>query len=129
MVRREEAEILKERALKMLNASEKHLSSGDYDLAAFLAEQAAQLFLKYKVFTLTGEVPRTHYIRDLLQILAKILKIENKISNYVRENRSLLIRLEEAYIASRYLLRRYEREETEELVEFAKRLIEFVGNL
>lgn len=129
MVRREEAEILKERALKMLNASEKHLSSGDYDLAAFLAEQAAQLFLKHKVYTLTGEVPRAHSIRDLLQILAKILKIEDKISNYVRENRSLLIRLEEAYIASRYLFRKYEREETEELVAFARRLMEFVRNL
>ena len=44
MVRKEEAEILKERALRMLNASEKHLSSGDYDLAVFLAEQSAQLF-------------------------------------------------------------------------------------
>jgi len=113
----------------MLNASEKHLSSGDYDLVAFLAEQAAQLFLKHKVYTLTGEVPRTHSIRDLLQILAKILKIEDKISNYVRENRSLLIRLEEAYIASRYLFRKYEREETEELVAFARRLMEFVRNL
>ena len=113
----------------MLNASEKHLSSGDYDLVAFLAEQAAQLFLKHKVYTLTGEVPRAHSIRDLLQILAKILKIEDKISNYVRENRSLLIRLEEAYIASRYLFRKYEREETEELVAFARRLMEFVRNL
>ena len=129
MVRRENAEILKERALRMLNASEKHLSSGDYDLAAFLAEQSAQLFLKYKVFTLTGEVPRTHSIRELLQILARIFKIEDKISNYVRKNRSLLIRLEEAYIASRYLFRKYEREETEELVTFAKRLIEFARNI
>ncbi len=43
--------------------------------------------------------------------------------------RSLLIRLEEAYIASRYLFRKYEREETEELIMFAKELIEFVGNL
>jgi len=44
MVRKEEAEILKERALRMLSASEKHLLSGDYDLAVFLAEQSAQLF-------------------------------------------------------------------------------------
>ncbi len=102
---------------------------GDYDLAAFLAEQSAQLFLKYKVFVLTGEVPRTYSIRDLLQILARILKVEEKISSYMRKNRSLLIRLEEAYIASRYLFRKYEREETEELIVFAKELIEFVGNL
>jgi len=71
MVRREEAEILEERALRMLNASEKHLTSGDYDLAAFLAEQAAQLFLKYKVFTLTGEVPRT---QERAEIIAEIEK-------------------------------------------------------
>ncbi len=129
VVRVGEAEILRERALRMLSASEKHLSSGDYDLAAFLAEQAVQLFLKYKVFTLTGEIPRTHSLRTLLQVLAEVLSAEDEVRGFIRENRSLLIRLEEAYIASRYLFRRYEREETEELVAFARRLMEFVGGL
>ena len=129
MVRKEEAEILKERALRMLNASEKHLSPGDYDLAAFLAEQSAQLFLKYKIFTLTGEIPRTHSIRSLLQILAKILKAEKEIANFIKNKRHLLIMLEEAYVASRYLFRKYERDETKELIKFAKELIEFVGNI
>ena len=128
MVRVEEMEILKDRALRMLRASETHLSSGDYDLAAFLAEQAVQLFLKYKISLLTGEVPRTRSIRDLLQILARISK-RNEILDYMRKKRSLLIRLEEAYIASRYLFRRYEREEAEELVVFAREVIEFVRDI
>jgi len=42
------------------------------------------------------------------------------------ENRSMLIRLEEAYISSRYMARVYERDEAEELVNFAEKVIEFV---
>ena len=43
----------------------------------------------------------------------------------MKRNRSLLIRLEEAYIGSRYLPRIYEREEAEELVAFAEEAIRF----
>jgi len=40
-----------------------HLKGGHYDLAAFITEQAVQLFTKYKILELTGEMPRTHTIR------------------------------------------------------------------
>ncbi len=43
--------------------------------------------------------------------------------------RRLFIGLEEAYLASRYLFRVYEEDESRELVEFAKRVIEFVKGL
>lgn len=129
MPRADEAELIRERALTMLRASKHHLSAGDYDLASFLAEQAAQLYLKYVVLKITGEVPRTHSIRELLQILGKITKKENKVIEFTREHRSMLIRLEEAYLASRYLFRRYDRDEVKELVEFAEELINYVRDL
>ena len=46
MVRREEVEIVRERALSMLKAAKYHYTNGEYDLAAFLAEQAAKLYIK-----------------------------------------------------------------------------------
>ncbi|MCD6085275.1 MAG: HEPN domain-containing protein [Desulfurococcales archaeon] len=129
MPRADEAELIRERALTMLRASKHHLGVGDYDLASFLAEQAAQLYLKYVVLKITGEVPRTHSIRELLQILGKITKKENKVIEFIRVRRSMLIRLEEAYLASRYLFRRYDRDEVKELVEFAEELINYVRDL
>ncbi|RLF14103.1 MAG: hypothetical protein DRJ66_06650 [Thermoprotei archaeon] len=39
------------------------------------------------------------------------------------------MRLEEAYIAARYLIREYEKDEAEELVKFAKEVINSVRNL
>lgn len=129
MTRADEAEIIKDRALAMLRASKHHLSTGDYDLASFLAEQAAQLYLKYVILKITGEMPRTHSIRGLLQILGKVVNKEDEISEFIRRHRSMLIRLEDAYIASRYLFRRYDRDEVKELVDFAEELIGYVGNL
>ena len=126
----EEVEIIKDRAERMLKSAKHHVKSGDYDLAAFLAEQAAQLYLKYKILELTGEMPRTHTLRQLLGILQKIAnKKSREIADFTRTNRSLLIRLEEAYLASRYLARKYEKDEVEELVAFTEKVFSFVRNL
>lgn len=129
MVRREDVELIRNRALSMLRAAQQHLASGDYDLAAFMAEQATQLFLKYKILELSGEMPRTLVIRQLLGILGEISKTQDKISRFVRENKSIIIRLEEAHIASRYLFKRYEKDEVEDLVDFAEKVIDFVRNI
>lgn len=129
MVRREEVEIIRERALSMLKAAIHHYANGEYDLAAFLAEQAAQLYIKYKILEATGEMPRTHIIRQLLGILQEISKDADKIREFTKKNRSMLIRLEEAYIAARYLPRRYEKEECRELVEFTQKVINLVRNI
>ena len=43
---KEEAKLLRSRSLRMLAHAEECLRSKDYDLAAFLAEQSVQLYLK-----------------------------------------------------------------------------------
>ena len=128
-MRREEVELIRDRALRMLNSSKHHLEVGDYDIAAFMAEQAVQLFLKSKILEITGEMPRTYEIRQLLGMLRELGIGCGEIDEFVRINRSLIIRLDEAYLASRYLFRRYERDEVDELVRFAEEVINFVGNL
>ncbi len=124
-------ELLKKRAQNMLRLSEEALRQGMYDVAAFLAEQAAQLFIKHKILELTGEVPRTHTIRQLIAILVECAgeRWREVLTEFAKRRRSLLIRLEEAYISSRYLFRTYEREETEELVGFALEVIDLVDRV
>lgn len=118
-------ELLQDRALRMLRVAEQNLESGHFDLAAFMAEQAVQLFIKSLIFKATGEIPRMRMVRQLLGVFGEISD-RKRVEGFVRRNRSLLIRLEEAYISSRYLPRKYEREEAEELVNFAKEVIGFV---
>jgi len=120
-----EVDLLRSRALRMLAHAEECLKSRDYDLAAFLAEQSAQLYLKSVILELTGEVPRTHSIRQLLHMLRELLS-SAEIDEFTRKHRELLIGLEDAYIMSRYLFRTYDKGESEELVRFAGGVIRFV---
>ncbi|MBS7651222.1 MAG: HEPN domain-containing protein [Candidatus Bathyarchaeia archaeon] len=124
-----EVTLLRDRSLRMLSSARRSLSEGDYDIAAFIADQAVQLYLKSMVLELAGEVPRIHSIRQLLRVLKEMSDRPDIIDDYVKKNRSLLIRLEEAYISSRYMPRDYEREEAEELVNFAEEVIDFVKSL
>jgi HEPN domain-containing protein len=96
-----------ERAQETLRLSEEALRQEMYDTAAFLAEQAAQLFIKHKILELTGEMPRTHTIRQLIAVLAECTggRWREELTEFAKRKRSLLIRLEEAYISSRYPFR------------------------
>ncbi|MEM0481982.1 MAG: HEPN domain-containing protein [Nitrososphaerota archaeon] len=124
-----EVALLRDRALRMLASGRRSFLEGDYDIAAFMADQAVQLYLKSVIFELTGEVPRVHAVRQLMSALKDLLGDQNLFDDFVRENRSLFIRLEEAYISSRYMPRRYDREEAEELLGFAEKVIEFVKSV
>ncbi len=89
-----------------------------------------QLYLKSVVLELTGEVPRTHSVRQLLHMLRSVLsEAAEPIDAFVCEYRGSLTGLEESYLASRYLFRIYYRDESEELVKFAREVIRFVEDL
>jgi len=124
-----EVSLLRDRSLRMLRSAKRCLLDGDYDIAAFMADQAVQLYLKSVIFELTGEVPRVHAVRRLMRVLRELLGKPSLIDDFVRKNRSMLIRLEEACVGSRYMPREYEREEAEELVEFAEEAIGFVESV
>ena len=124
-----EVHLPRERSLRMLGSARVSLHDGDCDIAAFMADQAVQLYVKSVVFELSGEVPRVHAARQLMGLLGVLLGREGAVEDFVRGNRSLFIRLEEAYIGSRYLPRVYERDEAEELVKFAEEVMEFVKSL
>lgn len=121
--------LLRDRSLRMLGSAKRSLLGGDYDIAAFMADQAVKLYLKSVILELTGEMPRVHAVRQLFHGLKVVLDRSVEVDRFVRENRSLLIRLEDAYISSRYIPREYEKDKAEELVKFAEEAIEFVKSL
>ncbi|MBO3840171.1 MAG: HEPN domain-containing protein [Thermoproteota archaeon] len=115
----EEAEILKERAEAFLTNSEKLVKEGFFDLAAFNLEQYCQLMLKYKLLLKTGTYPRTH---SLTRLVKELSKITPDISFLLEKEDSivLLTKLEDAYVGSRYLSRRYEEIEVKALLKYVK---------
>ena len=130
MSHREEVELIRRRAFDCLYMARVALETERFDIAVFLAEQAAQLFLKAIILERTGEMPRTHRIRELLGILRAIFPEKSSlIENFVRENRQYLSSLEDAYTASRYLFREYEPDEANDFINFARQVIDFGENL
>ncbi len=112
-------ELLRRRSRAYYEYSREAFERGDFDIAIFMAEQAAQLCVKAVILRVLGYIPRTHRIRELLAVLVEALSslgksfLASRIRGFVEENRDALKLLEDAYTGSRYLYRVYEREEAE----------------
>ena len=99
------------------------MERGFYDLAAFSLEQSLQLFLKAALLKFGLEYPRTHSVRRLLELLHEVTGRE-EVRKIIREYILELGLLEDAYIASRYVIRDYGRDEVLKL----KRAVQEVMN-
>ena len=121
MSHREEVERLRKRSTGFMDAAAERLKVEDYDLACFMAEQAVQLYLKSAILELSGEVPRTHSIRQLLSIISKLLD-----EQFDFDRRSLVF-LEDAYIKARYFGSSYEKEDAEDAIKIAEEVISVVA--
>ena len=122
-------ERLKRRSEGFLAHASIALDRGDFDLACFYAEQAAQLRLKALFLRMFGHIPRAHSIRALLGTLAgELAKMgkeasSRKITDFSRINRDSLRRLEEAYTGARYLPREFDESDARECIETAVMLM------
>ena len=116
----DEIRMLMRRAEKFLRIAKLSLKNKDYDIAAFSAEQAAQLALKAALLRERGWYPRTHSIRRLIKLLRKpkLLKL--------LDDELELVALEDAYVTSRYFTREFTREEVARMIDLAKRIISSV---
>ncbi len=112
-----DAEILRERANEFLIAAEDLFNKGFYDLAAFSVEQYCQLMVKYKLLVKAGYYPRT---RSLVSLVRELSKVAPQVKVLLEEDEVIMARIEDAYIGSRYLPRRYSRREVEDMLKFAK---------
>jgi len=118
--------LLRKRSELMLRLAAELLDRGAYDVAALLAEYAAQLRIKSLLYRVTGEEWRGHSIRSLLGALALSLRNEDfheeaeMIEDYVRANRRLLAELEEAHTRAVYSVLEYTREQAEIILRVAE---------
>jgi HEPN domain-containing protein len=115
----DEAEVLAERARAFLRNAENLFDQGQYDISAFSLEQYCQLIVKYKLLTKAGVYPRIHSLMGLLQELSKF---SSEVSSFIRNKKNVvfLTKIEDAYIGSRYLPRRYQQTEVKEMIKFVK---------
>ena len=97
----DDVKILKERALKFLKNAEFLFENEVYDLAAFNAQQFVELYLKYKLFLMAGEYPKTHSLKRLLREIGKISGKEREVLRFLEENIDRIANLENAYITAR----------------------------
>lgn len=123
--------ILRRRAKDFLEEAREAFRNKRYDLACFLAEQAVQLYLKSVLLKLIGDYPRTHYIRVLMAKLMEVVSgdLGDAVKNFIRENRSLISELEDAYTMARYSGKVYNEDDAKELLDIASRIIEFIDKI
>ena len=131
----EHVERLKRRARRFLAHAHTALRDGDFDIACFCAEQAAQPRLKALFLRMVGYVPRTHDVRELLGDLVSALKalgrgeLASHIATFSRDNRDVLRRLDEAYTGARYLPHEFDEEDARACVEVAEMLINMLNEI
>jgi HEPN domain-containing protein len=117
----EEAIVLRDRAYAFLRNAKRLLDEGEYDLAAFNVEQFCQLLAKYKLLVKTGTYPRTHSLTRLLRELDACAP-DRGLAAFVETEVLFVTRVEDTYTVARYLPRRFERQEVEQLLQFAERV-------
>ena len=118
VVGREEVEILRERALMFLAAARDDLRAGR--VAAFHAEQACQLALKYVLASRAGYYPHTHSLRRLFE---EVRAVKPELWSLYERYMFAFEVMEDAYLGARYLPRRYSRDVAEHLVKVAEELV------
>ncbi|MEM4016039.1 MAG: HEPN domain-containing protein [Thermofilum sp.] len=113
----EEVRLLCRRAEGFLRNAEHLISVGEWDLAAFSLEQYCQLALKCRLLLKTGSYPRTHSLRRLVRELGRLVpELLTLLEDEV--NLHYVARLEEAYVAARYMPYSYEEREVKSLYRF-----------
>ena len=128
MSRKDEAEHLLGRSREFLETAEFQVSRGLFGIAVFSLEQALQLFLKSRMLVAGADYPRTHGVRALLEILSDLEVDEKKrvMKKVLRDYLFELGTLEDAYIASRYVMREFTEEEARRLMKMVKEVMSHV---
>ncbi|MCX8200631.1 MAG: HEPN domain-containing protein [Candidatus Caldarchaeum sp.] len=125
MGRRSDVDVLRRRAVDFLELAENSRQEGKHDVACFLAEQAAQLYLKSALLKTIGDYSRTHSVRQLLKQLADAIHSE-KLRDFSEEWNTVLSGLEDAYIMSRYTGKQYDERDAAEYVKVVRLLFKAV---
>ncbi len=112
-----------EKADVLLSDARRHLTEGHYWLTCFMAQQAAELYLKALIASLTGLHPFTHDLVELLESLKELdVSVPEDLYTYADA-------LTPHYTMARYPGRKpvkYERGLAERCLRYAETVIEWV---
>ena len=124
----DEYSLLVRRAKEFLAEAEDALKKGRFDLSCFFSEQSVQLYLKAVLLKLTGDYPRTHYIRALLSRIMETLPSDkkNRVAEFIRSNRARISELEDAYVMARHSAKTFSEEDARDLIAVAREIIELI---
>jgi HEPN domain-containing protein len=128
-------EKLWKRARAMLEGAEWRLHRGEYDLACFEAEQAAQLGIKAVLYKFLGSAPRVHEISELLGVLYKLVESADKreaaqrLAEFVQSRRRQLWLLSDSYYRARYGYIDYDEDDAKNCVKAARELLKLLAEI
>ncbi|MEM3403164.1 MAG: HEPN domain-containing protein [Nitrososphaeria archaeon] len=117
------SEVLRRRALGLLNNARDNFQREEYDLVLFHVEQFLQLYLKRILYEKIGTYIKTHSLTSLLKELQKVYE-DKALFELYNSNIETINLLEDAYITSRYLPREYDKEVAEKVLKFAEQTLE-----
>lgn len=112
-------EKLKKRADRFFENAVSDYRTGNYDIAMFNLEQAAQLYLESKVLSFGVQFPKIHKLKELLSVLKKLG--EEGVKDILKDS-STIENLEFAYVSSRYLPFSFTKRDVERAMRLVKRL-------
>jgi HEPN domain-containing protein len=128
-------ELLQRRSRAFYDYASTALERGDYDVVAFMCEQAARLRLKALLLRMLGFMPRSHRVGELLGMLSKSLEdiskaeLSREVARFTEDDKDDLRLLEEAYTRSRYLATTYEREDALRSLRVVEKLFKLVEDV
>lgn len=98
-----------------------------YDFCLFHTDQMLQLLLKYLIAVKTDDFPRIHSISKLFRSVAELYG--DNVMEFYKDNVSIIIALEEAYIGARYVDIEFNKEIAGEAIKFGEIFMKLVEEL
>ena len=103
---------LRANAKQFLEQAKFSMQRGFHNLVLFNVEQSMQLNLKYVLYLLTGEFPKTHKLSELFR-LVRDLDDPCNLYTFYESNKDFIAIVEYSYISSRYLPESFNRDDAE----------------
>lgn len=119
---------LKNRAQEFWEEGLRLFNEGKYNLSAFHLEQTIQLWLKYLIGIEVGDWPKTHYLSELINELAKAYE-NNRILKFYQKKELFFDSLEDAYFTSRYFPKTFTKNSINQLIENSKEFLKLTEKI
>jgi HEPN domain-containing protein len=119
---------LRDNARQFLEQAKFSMERGFYNLVLFNVEQSIQLNLKFLLYSLNGDFPKTHSISELFKYVINILDNSCNLSNFYEENKDFISIIEFSYISSRCLSQTFSKDDAEKSLRIGEEFSKMIEN-